>query len=638
MNRNPDIMIIKTDIHKNITVRAAMPVLMLIMAACSPEPKKQADLAEPGSLSLAKTGKELHIDAYIPRGITEFELRIESDRNRPVTRTSTISPYDLDSTYRKERYSDTDMEIWYPVVDIRLEPGMDAVCVFDREPTGDYIFGGPFYLKKKKISKKIVLPSHQLEYWENSLTVDSRSYEIENFYLRRTFPVILRKFKHSIVLLSEDWSGKVSLYTSREDGGMEIASRTIGRSGVEWRAREVEEMKGSSISRKRLVGALELLIRDGLNRQNLNPASPMYGSLFTFYDLEARLHRTSYWTWGGSQYVKMALDAIRVEEIRQMFDPSEIISAVDKIGRVYLKYQVREKDHPSKGSFLVIWSRRHTGYTKWVGTSDSGVIIRWALMPLFLATGDSAYLEAAEYWCLEKEKMVDTVDILPHYYRYDEDRFNPGILDETGWDPEGHAALYEVTGYEQFRRSGKAYMDKHMKVFQREDGLWQRNHNWMTGETQETARMVRGCGWAMEGLLAMNRMYPDTIYLEYAIRMADQLAEHQLPDGSWSFVFDRPPEEVGITEKGTALWSLLFYQLYEATGEEKYLQTARKALLWCLDHQYTGPDPEAIGGLVGRTNASMVGIRYFYDATCAYTTGFFGLAILEELKLLKSGM
>ena len=334
----------------------------------------------------------------------------------------------------------------------------------------------------------------------------------------------------------------------------------------------------------------------------------------------------------------MALDAIKIDEIRQLYDPSELISAVDKIGRVYLRYQVREKDHPSKGSFLVIWSRGHRGYTKWVGTSDSGVIIRWALMPLFQATGDSAYLEAAEYWCLEKEKMVDTVNILPHYFRYDEDRFNPGILDETGWDPEGHAALYEVTGNQRFRISGRTYMDKHMKVFQREDGLWQRNHNWVTGDTRETARMVRGCGWAMEGLLAMNRMYPDTIYLEYARKMADQLAEHQLPDGSWSFVFDRPPEEVGITEKGTALWSLLFYQLYGATGEGKYLETARKALLWCLDQQYTGPDPEAIGGLVGRTNASMVGIRYFYDATCAYTTGFFGLAILEELKLLNAGM
>ena len=137
----------------------------------------------------------------------------------------------------------------------------------------------------------------------------------------------------------------------------------------------------------------------------------------------------------------------------------------------------------------------------------------------------------------------------------------------------------------------------------------------------------------MEGLLAMNRMYPDTIYLDYAEKMAKKLKDSQNDDGSWSFIFDGDPEEVGISEKGTALWSLLFYQLYEATGKSGYLQAARKALLWCLENQYTGPDVEAIGGLVGSTPASMVGVRQYFPASCAYTTGFFGLAILEELKI-----
>jgi hypothetical protein len=134
--------------------------------------------------------------------------------------------------------------------------------------------------------------------------------------------------------------------------------------------------------------------------------------------------------------------------------------------------------------------------------------------------------------------------------------------------------------------------------------------------------------------MAMNRMYPDTVYLEYARQLGDHLMEHQLPDGSWSFYLNRDPAEWGIGEKGTALWSMHFYHLYQATGERKYLETARKALLWCLDNQYTGPDPEAIGGLPGRSPASMVGIRPFFNATCSYTTGFFGMAILQELALM----
>ncbi len=620
----------------SLAQRMVLLILLIFCTGCQEKggTEQGPRITEQGRLNFEKNGKELRIDAYIPRGITQFELRIKSDRNRPITRTTTISPYDVDSVYRKERYSSTEIEIWYPVVDVKPEQGMDAVCIFKGDPTGTYIFGSPFYREQKEIAKEIILPSNKLEWWENSLTVESREYEIESFYLRKTYPVLLREFKHTLELLSEEWSGKISIFAMDQTEMVEIASGTVPPARTEWRHAELEAYKGSGISRDRLIVALQALIDDGIRRQNNNPSSPMYGTLHLFYDLDARLHRTSFWTWGSSQYVKMTLDALGIPEIRESNDTGMLMDVVEKIGRVYLRYQVREEGHPSNGSFLVIWSRGYRGYTKWVGTSDSGVIIRWALMPLFKATGDSTYLEAAEYWCSRKREMLDTVEILPHYYKYDEDLFASGILDETGWDPEGHAALFEVTGNEAFRASGKQFMDKHMKVFQREDGLWQRSHNWETGRTQETARMVRGLGWAMEGLLAMNRMYPDTIYLEYATRMADQLVEHQHPDGSWSFVFNLPPEAKGITEKGTALWSLLLYQLHQATGDSNYLDAARKALLWCLENQYTGPDPEAIGGLVGRTNASMVGIRYFYDATCAYTTGFFGLAILEELKLV----
>jgi hypothetical protein len=104
---------------------------------------------------------------------------------------------------------------------------------------------------------------------------------------------------------------------------------------------------------------------------------------------------------------------------------------------------------------------------------------------------------------------------------------------------------------------------------------------------------------------------------------------------SWNFVFDAPEgDKTAIpTDKGTPLWSLLMYRIYQTTKKSKYLQSARKALVWCLDNLYSGPDPEAIGSIVGRTNASMVGYRFFFDATCAYSTGFLGLAILEEIKI-----
>ncbi|MEZ4829834.1 MAG: hypothetical protein R3C61_26665 [Bacteroidia bacterium] len=587
------------------------------------------------SIKLTKEGKQILVEAYIPRGITEFELRIESDRNKNVSSARDISSTDPNPEEKLLGFQQSPLDIRYPVVDIELEPGMDGVCVFEAEPTGEFVFGGPFFRESLPLTKEIILPAHKLEYWENSLMLDHSAPKIEKIYLRKIFPVILREFKHSVSLLSEDWSGKISIVIFQNNEPTEIAFARIENMQTEpEKVRRVEQMKGGDITRGRLIAALDLLIEDGLRRQNNNPYSPTYGNLYAFYDLEAKTHRTNYWNWAGTQYVKMVLDAIKVPEIQKLYDTHKLIEAVDKIGRNILKYQLKEEGHPSQGSFLVIWSRRFNRYAKWIGTSDSGVMIRWALIPLFQATGDSTYLEASTYWCLQKGSMLDTFAVLPHYHLYDEDRFNERILDETGWDPEGHAALYEVTGDDRFRKIGKEFMDKHMKVFQREDGLWHRSYDWTTGKHVETIKMTRGLGWAMEGLLAMNRMYPDTVYLDYAERLANNLEREQNADGSWSYIFDGDPREVGISEKGTALWSLLFYQLYEATGKPGYLKTARKALLWCLENQYTGPAQEAIGGLVGSTPASMVGIREYFPTSCAYTTGFFGLAILEELKIL----
>jgi hypothetical protein len=586
-------------------------------------------------INLIKKGRQVIVEAYIPRGITEFELRIESDRNKPVSGARNIADTDPNPAERALGFQSSPLDVRYPVVDIELELGMDGVCIFETKPSGNYIFGGPFFRESLPLEKTITLPAHKLEYWENSLMFDHTTPRIEKVYLRKTYPVILRTFNHRINLLSDDWTGKVSIVIFKDNVPIEIASARIeDKPDESIKAKYVEDMKGSDLSRKRLIAALDLLIADGLRRQNNNPDSPTYGNLYAFYDLEAKLHRTNYWNWASTQYVKMVLDAIKVPEIQDLYDADDLIGAVDKIGRNVLKYQLKEEGHPSRGSFMVIWSRRFNRYTKWIGTSDSGVMIRWALIPLFEATGDSTYLEASKYWCLQKGSMLDTFDVLPHYYRYDEDRFNESILDETGWDPEGHAALYRVTGDERYRKIGKEFMDKHMKVFQREDGLWHRSYDWTKDEHVESIKMTRGLGWAMEGLLAMNRMYPDTKYLDYAKKLADNLRREQNDDGSWSYIFDGDSEEVGISEKGTALWSLLFYQLYEATRNSDYLMTARKALGWCLENQYTGPDLEAIGGLVGSTPASMVGIREYFPASCAYTTGFFGMAILEELKYL----
>lgn len=599
-----------------------------------------AQTVEKPDLKLKIQDKSLFVEAMLPDNVRQFELRIESSRNKPMSRFSNISPFDPDSLIRKELYNKTDHETWFPVVDISPEQGMEGVVVFKDNPTGIYTFGGPYYDDNHVLEKQIILPSGRLEYWENSLRVSSKQIEIEKFYLRKTYPVLLKEFKHEIDLLSEDWSGRVSIHIDGKDGQYEYASNTISPENTDWKNNELAKFMGEGLSKERLISALGAIMDNGLRRQNLNPDSPTYGSFFTFYDLDARLHRSAYWLWGGSPIVKMVLDAIKVPEIADQYDTENLIQRMDKVGKLYLKYQVREENHPSRGSFLVIWLRSPSGYEKWVGTSDSGIMFKWALAPLFETTGDSAYVDAANFWNTEKGKLLEQHEILPHNYLYDINEFHKNILDETGWDPEGHSVFYTITGDKSFKEVSKRYMDKHMPKFQNDNGLWNRSWSLEKNIAVPPLKMTRGTGWTMEGMLAMNEMFPDTIYLEYAIKIADQLVENQNPDGSWNFVFDsREDDRTAIpTDKGTPLWSLLMYRLHQTTNEAKYLLSARKALTWCLENQYVGPDPEAIGSIVGRTNASMVGYRFFYDATCAYSTGFFGLAILKELELREKAL
>ena len=139
----------------------------------------------------------------------------------------------------------------------------------------------------------------------------------------------------------------------------------------------------------------------------------------------------------------------------------------------------------------------------------------------------------------------------------------------------------------------------------------------------------------MEGLLAAHEAVPEAGYLAHAKRMADQMAKWQRSDGSWVFVADQPVERNGISEKGTALWSLLYYRLYHATSDANYLAIARRALSWCVANQYRGADPEARGGIVGMTEHSAVGAghRAWFKVSCAYTSGFAALAAIEELRI-----
>ena len=63
------------------------------------------------------------------------------------------------------------------------------------------------------------------------------------------------------------------------------------------------------------------------------------------------------------------------------------------------------------------------------------------------------------------------------------------------------------------------------------------------------------------------------------------------------------------------------------------MDAGRRALEWNLDNQYSVEDPQAWGGIVGISRISGLIYRCWFPLECTNTSVFFGLALIEELKL-----
>ncbi len=80
----------------------------------------------------------------------------------------------------------------FPVVDLVVKEGMEAVIEFDLKEVGKYSFNkNPL----KPISEEIRIPEDQLEYWANSLVLDPKTNSIERFYLSSKAEVVDSKLE-----------------------------------------------------------------------------------------------------------------------------------------------------------------------------------------------------------------------------------------------------------------------------------------------------------------------------------------------------------------------------------------------------------------------------------------------------------
>jgi rhamnogalacturonyl hydrolase YesR len=579
-----------------------------------------------------QTGPEIRLHLNLPMASQEVKVQIRSERNVRMTKITDISnehpePQTVLPTPIPNK------QIWYPVVDVVRNPGMKGHIILDSMATVS-AWNQHFFKKSEQNKKKLNFDAGQLEDWENSLYIEPRARQIKDFYIQQIVQPLNGALTYQFTPLSEEWKGTITFHF-KENG----QSKSIKKK-IHWSKGNTPNWveTNNSLTHKNLKIALSKSIEYILRSQNNNKSSLTYGGLNLFYDLDAQSYRSNHWIWGSGPAVKVLLNARKISDLSLSTSHAGLLKAAERIGQSAINTRIMDPNHPMYGVPLSRWRRDiilpDFGYQQCYSTSDANFFSGWAWIPLYAETGNKAYLDAAKLLAETTDRLMTQYGLIPQDYYIDEKKFSEHTIDESGFGAEGIANLYASTKDPKYFKMSEQYIQEHLKKLSRPDGLWERGWHQKTG-VQATIKMTRGLGWAMEGLMAAHRNNPKGPYLDLAKKMADRMYAWQKPSGYWTFISDEPLEKVGISEKGTALWSYLLYQLYQASGDRKYLIMARKALNWCVNNQYQGSDLQARGGIVGKTIHSAVGaaFRPWYPITCAYTSAFFSLAIMEELKI-----
>jgi len=179
-----------------------------------------------GLLHVNKAGKTLEITAVVPEDLTEVSIQLISSRNRPIVNYWQVSPNDPNQEPKNPKIprrtgrwyrgplvqgtADT-RDVWFPTIDVGLEPGMDAVLEFGKGTQGRAIINGPYHTQKEFFSNQIRIAGNNLELWENAIVVEPASAIPEEFILEQRVPAILGTVHRTFKLLSADWRGLVRI-------------------------------------------------------------------------------------------------------------------------------------------------------------------------------------------------------------------------------------------------------------------------------------------------------------------------------------------------------------------------------------------------------------------------------------------
>lgn len=560
------------------------------------------------------------------------ELEWHSDRNKNISRYWDIGENDPDYEIVMKERENSACDVFFPVVDIEVGADMYGKIEFGSEPvryTFNYHTDNTVYAGKRSIAVK----GEQLEPWENMLYVTPRTAGPASFCIvkrMRVRPASQCMIRASIKCLSDNTAGMVRCYGLDSAGNREwiFDQRVNSR-----RPAEVQEPLKGTLSKDELK---EAIIRTSsyLQRAVIRSEHSLFNEgIFSFYDREAGTYRLSpwMWHWGTSIY---ALLSAACQDFFNQNQQERLLRDAWGIGNTSLRFQVYNKEHVTDGfgTFRDDVRAAEPGMLEYITCgSDSNYLSGWGWMPLYQATGDGRYLSGAQKLAAATGRMLDTFDLPPQDYASLEADWTAHTLDESGFGTEGLAELYAEEPTEELKALIKTYIDAHIAKLERSDGMWDRA--WLRRE-QRAEKLIyhtRAAAWAMEGLLSSAKVLPEGAYLSKAVRLAEHMLKNQQPDGHWNYRYNEKDATVaGVSDKGTAVWSILMSRLYDFTGETRYLEASRKALAWCLKNLYTGEDELARGAVEATSPQSAVIYRRWFPITCVYATAFICTAACME--------
>ncbi|MDR1439594.1 MAG: hypothetical protein LBJ10_06155, partial [Clostridiales bacterium] len=425
---------------------------------------------------------------------------------------------------------------------------------------------------------------------------------------------------------------------SGSDGASHAGGASANGSGSDCRSGNVCRSGGASHAGSlgaALLEALKANIGFILRSIVRDERAPMHGGAHLFYDYDARTFRQKNWLWTYGPSMRTLLVGMKVPEIARAFGAEEMLAAAAGMGEICLRNLETNPAKPFRGLMLCRYEmtpvNSRLGYELKYSPADGLFQAGWGMIPLYRQTGDPRYLRFCSDMADATGELLERDVVVQQDYYAVTGSWKTNTMNESGFGMEGLAELYRETGDKRYRDIGKKYIDQLIGCLETDEGVWARNYFRHSRRVQPPDYATRGMGWAMMGVSSAARMRLGEPYLRKSVAMAEHVMKHQLGNGGWRYVYNSGSDQLGMSEKGTAVWAAMLFRLCRLTGAQRYRDAAGRAVKWLMGAQYLGPDREGHGGVPIIGPQSGIVYRPYYKMACQYTAGFFGLALLESL-------